>query len=44
MIRQWKGKVGLKVLEREREEGGRRDEKRRKKRWKEDGTKPCVLE
>ena len=35
MIGQWKGKVGLEVLERKRE---------RKRRWKEDGAEPHGLE
>jgi len=38
-IEQWKGKVGLEVLESGRREG-RRGRRQRKRRWKEDGAEP----
>ena len=44
MIGQWKGKVALEVLEKERQGDGGDRGKQRKGRWKEDGAEPCGLE
>jgi hypothetical protein len=42
VIGQWKGKVGLEILEREKR--GRRRGSQRKRRWKKSGVEPCVPE
>ena len=45
MIGQWKGKVGLEVLESGVKRGKReRQRRQRKRRWKEDGAEPHGLE
>ena len=43
MIGQWKGKVGLEVLEREKR-GRRRERRRERRRCKDNGAEQCGLE